>query len=256
MTKPNNLIGSVQRAINILNLFSENEFELGTTEIAKKLDLPKSTAAGLIVTLLHNNYLDQNPANRKYRLGYKLAERAHILLTSNNLRQVAYPFIEDLNRNVGESVNLGVKDDNMIVYIERLHGSKMLSMRPEIGKREPIHSTALGKSILAILPVKEISNFIMGYEFTKLTPNTIVQPSEFLMDIERTRLRGYAIDDEENEIGGRCVAAPIIDFQGKPIAAISISVPVQRMPDEKVLEYGKLISNTARKISRRFGVSV
>jgi DNA-binding IclR family transcriptional regulator len=255
MANPDKLIGSVQRAINILNLFSENEFELGTSDIARRLELPKSTAAGLIATLEHNNYLDQNPDNRKYRLGFKLAERAQTLLTSYNLRQIAYPFIVDLQKNTGESVNLGVRDDTEIVYIERLHGSKMLSMRPEIGKREHIHSTALGKAILSVLPLKDISNFITNYQFSQQTPFTITEPADFLIEIERTRQRGFAIDDQENEMGGRCVAAPILDFKGQPVAAVSVSVPLQRLPDEKMAEYGDLVNRIAKQISRKLGVA-
>ncbi len=154
------IIGSVQRAIDILGLFDEHHPELGTTEIAQALDLPKSTAAGLILTLDYNGYLEQNPATRKYRLGYKLAERAGLLLGQFDLRQIAAPALESLRNRCNESINLAVRDGAYVGYIERLDGTSMLGMRSEIGKRERIHSTALGKAILSTLPESELQDFV------------------------------------------------------------------------------------------------
>lgn len=255
MAKSGKRINSVQRALNILDLFDEQQPELGTTDIAAALNLPKSTVSGLVSTLLDNGYLDQNPRNRKYRLGFKLAERAGLLLNQFDLRQIAMPYLEKLRNTCNESINLAIRDDGHVVYIERLHGTNMLSMRSEIGKREYIHSTALGKAILAYLPVEDVSEFLARHTFVKRTPHTITSASVFMNELQKTRQRGYAIDNEENELGGRCVAAPIIDYQGKAVAAISISVPIQRMPSEKVEDFGNLVRQTAREISFKLGAS-
>jgi DNA-binding IclR family transcriptional regulator len=136
-----------------------------------------------------------------------------------------------------------------------MHGTKTLGMRSEIGKREKIHSTALGKAILSSLPQVEISEFVSQYEFSPVTPRTITDPAVFLDEMHETHQRGFALDDQENELGGRCVAAPIINHLGEPIAAISISVPHQRLPDAEISTFGKRVKAAAREISRRLGAS-
>ncbi len=142
-------IASVQHALDILNLFEGSHTELGNNEIARMLSMDPSTAAGLVYTLKLNNYLDQNPDNRKYRLGMKLAERASVLLDQIDLRKIATPTLEKVREWSGESVNLGIRDHNEVVYIERLFGNHSLGIRSELGKRGRLHSTALGKALLA-----------------------------------------------------------------------------------------------------------
>ena len=255
MKKQGKIIGSVQRALDILDLYDQRHIELGITEIGRALDLAKSTAAGLISTLEVNGYLQQNPETRKYRLGYKLAERSGIYLAQFELRQIATPVLEELRDECNESVNLGIRDEDHIIYIERLHGMNMLGMRSEIGKREKIHSTALGKAILSSLPGKEVDAFINSHEFLPVTPHTITEPEAFKLDLERTQERGFAIDNQENELGGRCVAAPIFDFRGAPIAAVSVSVPIQRMPESEVPLFGMRVREAADEISRMLGAA-
>ena len=151
----------MQRALDILNLFNNGHVELGNAEIARLMDLPTGTAAGLIYTLRINNYLDQNPTNRKYRLGLKLAERAAVLLDQLDLRKVAAPLLEELRDWCGESVNLAVRDGNEVVYIERMFGDHSLGIRSELGRRGTLHSTALGKAIFSFLPESEKQKLIL-----------------------------------------------------------------------------------------------
>lgn len=247
------VIASVQRALDIINLFDGSHAELGNNEIAKMLDMDPGTAAGLVYTLRLNNYLDQNPDNRKYRLGLKLAERAAVLLDQMDLRKIATPYLEELRQWCGESINLAIRDHNEVVYIERLFGHHSLGIRSELGKRARLHSTALGKAILANMNPEEAKAILTGYEFVSITPKTITNLKDFLVELERVRETGYAIDEEENELGGRCLAAPVFNNDGIPVAAVSISVPIQRLPREKVIEYGKRIKEATLDISRNLG---
>jgi IclR family KDG regulon transcriptional repressor len=247
------VIASVQHALNILNLFEGSKAELGNMEIAKLLNMNPGTVAGLVYTLRFNNYLDQNPDNRKYRLGMKLAERAAVLLDQLDLRKIAAPFLEELRQWSGESINLAIRDRREVVYIERLFGHHSLGIRSELGKRAHIHSTALGKVILAHMDREGAQTILTGYEFIPVTPKTITNLKDFLEELEKVRITGYAIDEEENELGGRCLAAPIFNNDGNLVAAISISVPIQRLPREKVIEYGARIKETALNISRNLG---
>lgn len=250
---PRKSIASVQRALDILNLFNNGQVELGNTEIARLVNLPIGTASGLIYTLKLNNYLDQNPANRKYRLGLKLAERAAVLLDQLDLRKVAAPFLEEIRDWCGESVNLAVRDGNEVVYIERMFGDHALGIRSELGRRGSLHSTSLGKAIVSFLPAAEQKALISQYKFYSVTPYTITDLNVFIKELELINKRGYALDEQENELGGRCVGSPIFDRFNYPIAAISISVPIQRFPDKEIEKFGKKLIDTSSIISREMG---
>jgi IclR family transcriptional regulator, KDG regulon repressor len=247
------VIASLQHAINILNLFDDSHAELGNSDIARILNMDPGTVAGLVYTLKINSYLDQNPENRKYHLGLKLVERASVLLGQIDLRKIAGPILENLLEWSGESVNLGVRDHQEVVYIERLFGSQSLGIRSELGKRAPLHSTALGKALLSRLDPAEVQSILKDYLMKPVTPKTITQKSEFLAELEKVRRDGYALDEEENELGGRCLAAPVIDHLGKPIGAISISAPIQRLPKEKIPEFGEHIKKSAETLSHNIG---
>ena len=246
-------IASVQHALDILNLFEGSRTELGNNEIARLLGMDPSTAAGLVYTLRLNNYLDQNPDNRKYRLGMKLAERASVLLDQLDLRKIATPTLEKIRQWSGESVNLAIRDHQEVVYIERLFGEHSLGIRSELGKRGWLHSTALGKVILAHMDPEERNNILSDYEFIPVTPRTITNLKDFQQELEHVRSEGYAVDDEENELGGRCLAAPIFDVSGRPVVAVSISVPIQRLPRERIARYGMKMKEAALEISRNMG---
>jgi len=255
--KPKNrrTIASVQRALDILALFDNGQNELGNAEIARLVGLPVGTASGLIYTLKINNYLDQNPANRKYRLVMKLAERAAVLLDQLDIRKISAQSLEDLRVWCDESVNLAIRDGMEVVYIERLFGNHALGIRSELGKRGPLHSTALGKAILTFLPEPEFNTILSQYEFFPVTPFTITDRQRFIEETKKIRSLGYAVDEQENEMGGRCVGAPIFDHTGYPIAAISISVPIQRLPDEAVRQFGSKLIEAAGRISQQMGHS-
>jgi IclR family KDG regulon transcriptional repressor len=253
MAHASKMIGSVQRAIDILNLFDSQFPELGTTEIAKALGLHKSTTASLVYTLEANGYLNQNPNSRKYRLGFRLIERAAALLNQVEIRQIAHPCLLELHKQVDETVNLGVLDGMDIVFVERLLGTKTLGMRSDIGKRAPAHSSAMGKAILSCLPVADVQAMIEKHGLCALTPRTITDPGQFLLELDRVREQGFGLDDEEGELGGRCVAAPIFDHTGQPVAGVSVSVPTPRLPLDRVPSLGVLVREMAKSISRHLG---
>lgn len=253
MTHSSKKIGSVQRAIDILNLFDSQSPELGMTEIARALKLHKSTSASLVYTLEANGFLQQDPETKKFRLGLKLVERAFAMLDQVEIRRMAYPYLQALRDEWNETVNLAVLDGTDVVYIERMLGTKALGMRSEVGRRASAHSTALGKAILCCLPQKQVENYVGEYGLPRITAKTITSRKKFLADIAKARECGYAIDDEENEIGGRCIAAPIFDHTGKPIAAVSVSSPLARLPMSEVPKVGLRVCETAKAISRSLG---
>jgi IclR family transcriptional regulator, KDG regulon repressor len=252
-TSHRKVIASVQNAMNVLDLFNGNFSELGNGEIAKKLNMNPATVAGLVYTLKATKYLDQNPENRKYRLGVKILDRASVLLNQLDLRKISAPYLEELRDWCGESVNLGILDQDTVVYIERLFGHHALGIRTELGKRSPLHSTALGKAILSHLTDQERDTILEGYQFSPITPYTITDKKKFFEDLDTTRNRGYSIDDQENELGGRCIGVAILNHQKYPIAAISISTPIQRFSLDQVPDYSQKLRLTGESISKHMG---
>ena len=250
------ILSSVQKAIDILNIFDENVTELGNKEIAEKLNLPPSTVSGLVYTLKKNQYLRQNQDNQKYKLGLKLLDRASLLLDQIDIRKIAYPFLKEIHDWSGESVNLAVLDGDKIVYIERIHGSHPLGIHYQVGRKMPMHSTALGKAIASHLPQNELCSLMEDYEFTRVTQFTILDKSKFENELQKVKERGFSIDDQENEVGGRCISAPILDNTSYPIAAISVSVPIQRLPDDKIKTFGEKLMDVSTEISRIIGYRV
>lgn len=252
-TKERRVMGSLQRAFDILDLFSNSSPELGITEIAQRLELHKSTASGLIYSLEQGGYLDQNPENRKYRLGLKFLERSTVLLGQIEIREVARPFLFELRDWAQESINLAIHDQSEVVYIERYLSEQGLSYHNVVGKRAPVHSTALGKAILSELPVEEAEEILQSYKFKSKTEYTLTTVEAVLKDLVVSKERGFALDDQEHGLGGRCVASPIFDHHFQPIAAVSISVPLARIPKDRISYYGDKVKEVAHKISLKLG---
>jgi len=250
------IISSLQRALDILSLFGSQTPELGITDIAKALNLHKSTASGLVYTLERNGYISQNPDNRRYHLGLQLVERAGVLLDQIEIRKIAMPELEDLRDWSSESVNLAILEENQIIYIERLLTDKSLGFRNHIGKRAWPHSTALGKAILSHLPQQQALAILQSYPLESMTPNTITDIDHLLQQFEVFRRQGYAIEREENEIGGLCISAPIHNYGATPIAAVSVSFPLSRLDEAIIADCGAKVREVAQRISAKLGYTL
>jgi IclR family transcriptional regulator, KDG regulon repressor len=246
-------IESVNRALNILELFDEHNAELGITEMAKLTGLHKSTLAGLVYTLESSGWLAQNQDTRKYRLGSRLIERAGVALRQLEAPRIARPYLAKLVETHNESVNLGILEGTTVLYVEHISSPQPLSIRVEIGKRGYIHSTALGKAILSAISPLEARELMQRIQYVTMTPHTIATADQLSAEIDLTRQRGFSVDDQENELGGRCVGAPIFSWAAKCVGAVSISAPVQRFTRDKIEYYGDIVKAAAQSISRALG---
>jgi DNA-binding IclR family transcriptional regulator len=190
-------------------------------------------------------------------LGLKLVELGQLLLSQLDLRKEAEPFLRDLAERIRETVHLVFLDRDEIVYIDKVETDQNpsgLRMASRVGLRNPAHSCAVGKVLLADLPEEGLNNFIKGKGLPKRTENTITNPTPLKEHLNLVRAQGYAIDDEENEKGIRCVAAPIRNEVGRAVAAVSISGPAFRITKKVIQEsLKKEVMETALKISQRLG---
>ncbi|WP_026574582.1 IclR family transcriptional regulator [Bacillus sp. UNC438CL73TsuS30] len=247
------MVKSVDRALTIISLVSKRKEGMGVTELAANLDLNKSSIFRLLSTLADHGFIEQNPETKKYRLGYKYLELSSMLLESIDLRTQAKPFLEELESQFNEVIHLTVYDQGEVIYIEKLEGSETLRTHSQVGRRAPMHCTAVGKVILAHLPLNEIVDIIDKYGLPKQTEQTITDKDSFFKELGKIRNEGIGKEVEENEPGVSCIAAPIFDHRKKITAAVSISGPSFRMTEERLEEIKPIIMDIGKKISKRLG---
>lgn len=247
------IIQSVERALKILDLFDERERELTITEISKRMNLHKSTVHSLLKTLQVHHYISQNEENGKYLLGLKLFERGSMVVSHLDLRSVARKHLEWLSAITNLTIHLVILDGQEGVYVDKVEGSGVTVVYSRIGRRVPIHTSAVGKSLVATKTDSELDLLLDGYIYTRPTEKSIGSKEEFLAVIEQARIAGYSMDNEENEPGIVCLAVPIKDYSGKVIAAVSVSMPASKINEETREYYVRILKECSSKISQELG---
>jgi DNA-binding IclR family transcriptional regulator len=241
-------VQSIRRAFAVLEALGERG-DLGVTEVSKATDFTPSTAHRLLITLVDCGYVSQDPRTSKYRLAGRLVDLASRVPDRwAELRQIARPHLEALKAATGESANLVVLVDRDVVYIDQVEGTRSLRMFTEPGHRTLAHTTGAGKAILAYRDADSLSD-MYPEKLATMTPRTIGTLAELEIDLGRARERGYAVDDEEHEVGVSCVAAAVDDESGAAIAALSISGPTPRMINANTPELGRLLRRHAADVS-------
>jgi IclR family KDG regulon transcriptional repressor len=248
-----NTVKSVDRAMQILKLVARKKEGSGVTELSNGVDINKSSVYRILSTLVKHKLVEQDPSSEKYKLGYGLLELATSLLESIDLRAEAYPFLKELEKETNEVIHLVVYDQGQVVYIDKLEGTETLRMHSKMGRRAPVHCTAVGKSILAHLPLEQVNDILDRHGMPRHTPKTITDKESFMRQLQEVREKGFALDDEENEIGIICIAAPIFDHRAQAFAAVSVSGPIMRMSDERQRQWVGLVKRTSAEISQRMG---
>jgi Transcriptional regulator len=247
------IIQSVERALHILDLFNEQATELKITDISKQMGLSKSTLHSLLKTLQLHGYIDQNPENGKYRLGMKLVERGQFVVGTIDIRQKAKRWLTALSQETGQTTHLGILDGNEGVYIEKIEGKLAAIAYSRIGRRLPVHATAIGKVLLAWLGDDELKALLKTYHYTAFTPSTITDQKTLLTTLAQTRQNHYAIDNEENEQGVRCIAVPVWDHDSRVIAALSLSTLTSRVDDNELEVYRNKLMEAGLQLSKTLG---
>lgn len=247
------LVQSVDRALSILEVLSDYEEGMGITEISSKIDLHKSTVHRLLLTLIKKGYVEQNPNTNKYKLTLKLFELGNKSIEKMDIRAVAKPYLQQLKELTNEVVHLVVREGAEIVYIDKVESENKIRMHSRIGTKSPMYCTSVGKAIMAYLPEEDVENIWQAIEIRRFTEYTITDLKVMKETLKRIREEGYALDEEENEIGIRCIGAPIFNHTGEVCGAISISGPTIRVTKEKIDNFKNNILIVSDKISKELG---
>ncbi|MFP4198511.1 MAG: IclR family transcriptional regulator, partial [Halanaerobium sp.] len=207
------------------------------------------TVYRLLSTLEYKNYVKKDE-HKKYKVGKRVIEIGHQALNDIDLRKEMRPFLQELGELTKETVHLGVIDDFKVFYIDKVESSHTIRMYSSIGKGGPLYCTGIGKVLLAFSGQKYIEKFIKRVKFVKYTENTIINKKDLRDQLAAIKNKGYAVDNMEHENNIRCVAAPIFDYRGDLIAAVSISAPAQRMSMERTVDLSKLVIEYTQKMSK------
>jgi len=252
-SKPNYPIKVLNKTFSILEVLLQQGSAMNMTEISKKLDLYPSTTHRILDTLKHWGYVEQEPDNQEYQLGLKVLELGMAKLQQIDLVREATPYLKELVKQCNETAHLGVLEEGDVLYLAKEESSQTIRMCSYVGKRAPLHCTALGKVLLAFLPEEERKKILEQKELPRLTDNTITDRNKLEKELSKIQKQDFALDQEENEKDVRCIAAPIRNYQGKVIAALSISSPSYRINTNQKKDLKKSLLQISKEISKRLG---
>lgn len=251
------VVNSVERALSIIEALSRSG-EMGITDLSRELDLGKPTVYRLISTLRVLGYVVQTTSD-KYRLTLKVFEISSKVVNRLGVRNLAYPYMEQLAVLTNETINLAMLDGGEVVFLERIDSREPLSKGLEVGTRFPAYCSALGLALLAHSDPPKVDKLLEQMEregrIIKYTDNTLIDLDLLRKELQKVKAQGYAFDDERYLPGIRGIAAPILNNVGKILAAISIAGPKGRLTGEVVAGFVPIVIRTAKAISSRLGYS-
>jgi DNA-binding IclR family transcriptional regulator len=246
------MVNTVFKAMQILDELAGNPNQ-GVSEIARTLELPKSSAHGILETLASEGFVERNPESGKFHLGTKLVELGYRAQLELDICQIAKPFLQGLNDEFDETTHLTVLDHDEVLYVDCVESRRRLRTYSVIGIRAPLYCTSVGKAILAFQPDSEIHRIAREKGLARITVHTIDSEERLMAEVARVRRDGYAVDDMEHEEHLRCVGAPIRNAKGEVFASLSLSGPAERNTPERIQEMVPSVIRAAAEISRRMG---
>lgn len=245
-------VGVVMKVLKILEVLHGNPTGLQLKEIAHRTAINKSTAYRFLAHLQGEGYLYRDEAG-SYVIGPKLARMGTGMNFEESLRKMSRPVLQKLWTATGETVNLAILDGQQILYLDVIESSHTFRFASQVGARRPLYCTALGKAMMSQLPLEEMEDLVRSLAYERFTPHTITQPAKLKKELAKTRLRGYAVDDEEAVMGARCMAAPIFDSNARVVGGVSVSGPITRIAQDKIAPFAAMLKKAALSISRRLG---
>jgi DNA-binding IclR family transcriptional regulator len=245
-------VQALDRAFAVLDLLGESGAPLGLAQVASSLQLHKSTAHRFLMVLERHRMVERT-ATGKFRLGLRLFDFGNRAIEQYDLRDRAQPHLRRLVAETEETAHLSILEAAHVIYIDKIEPAHSVRMITRIGASNPVHCTAVGKAMLAFLPEERAAEVVRRIRFERLTHRTISTPEALRAEMEKTRRRGYAVDDEEYEEGLRCIAMPILDAGRQPVAAVSVSGPSFRVTAQKLPSIANHLLHCVRGISADMG---
>lgn len=248
-----NGIKSIIKAARVINMLANEGQPLSLAQMSSNMSISKSTLHGIISTLVDVKFVVQDQQTGRYWLGTRLFEIGSSISSQWNVRKIAYPFIQRIVAETGETVHMAVLDDYEVLYINKQESTSSIRIVTDVGVKLPAHCTGLGKALLSGMNRLELQFMVKNKGLPKHTESTITNFEDFWKEIRLTKSRGYAVDEQEFVEGLRCVAVPVFSHSGEIIAALSVSGPISRMHDKKFEHCRESLQKAAAEISAQMG---
>lgn len=248
-------VQTIDKALEVLEILAEEGFQegLGVSELSTKLAIGKSTVHRIVDTLSVRNYIEQCPDTKKYRLGWRLFEIGNIIPQQRNLYNFDISILQELCNEYQETVNLGVRVDNSVVTISKVSPKASLIANLQIGARESLHATAMGKALISEMTKEEIKQILGEGPLERYTTTTVTEIDSLMKELRKIRKQGFSIDDEEFSPGLTCIAMPVRDFNNEIVAAISVSGASIRQTYSKIESIKTGLKDATEKLSYFLG---
>jgi len=246
-------VQSLVRALAIVNRLAAAEEGIALTEIAQQVRLSPSTTHRLLTTLEQERFVHFDAERRLWTVGVQAFVVGHAFLKTRSLVGIARPQMRALMEESEETVNLAVEDQAEAIYLAQVDCRQMMRAFARPGARVALHCSSVGKALLCAMPRAERARILRRRGLPRVTSRTITDPESLARDLEQARIQGYAVDDEEHAVGLRCIAGVIYNETAEPVAAISISGPKARIPDERIIPLGHSVRHRADAITAELG---
>lgn len=244
---------AVERALAMLEAVAHEPEGLSNAEISRKLQIPKSSASYILRTLETQGYLNRDPSSGKYRVGLKILSLSRGALSGIDVREVALPIMRHLVEKTNLTCHLAILDGSDAVYIEKVEPTGFLRVDTWVGRRMRVHTTSVGKALAAYIPQERLEKIIADSGMEKRTPKTITTLPRLLKELEKVRAQGYAVDDEENNLGARCLGAPVFNQQGAIEASVGLSGTTMQVNAQTMPRIVEALKDAARHVSMQLG---
>lgn len=248
----NSTVQALDRGLTLLELLAR-EGAANLTDLSLQAGMPAPTAYRLLNTLHRHQFAQFNDTNQEWSVGVQAYSVGCSYLARTSLVELARPIMQSLMSDTGETANLAVVDDGDVVFISQVEATHPIRAFHQPGSRSHIHASGIGKALLCVWARSDIESILEKKGLPAFTDKTLSSPRALFDDLARTAQRGWSFDDEERYEGMRCVAAPIIDASGEPLAGVSVSGPTIRLPDERISALGPLLKQAAHDISLALG---
>lgn len=247
---------SAERALDLLVLLAKSGSALTLNEICTELGLPRSSGFELVQTVLYKGFIEFDDARLKtYRLGLGAFETGMAYLSNMGIPHLARPILQELNKQTGSTAFLGIEDKGKIVYLDKAENYSIMRPTAKLGSRRFMHTTGLGKALLAAMPTDKIQYILGDSDIPAKTAFSKVNLPDILQDMKEIRERGYSIDDREDNLEMYCIGSAVYDQSNQPVAAISVANMYSTMTPEREEMIVKLVTEAAMKLSRQLGYS-
>jgi IclR family acetate operon transcriptional repressor len=246
-------VKSLVKALNILEVLAEEEPPYTLTELSRRLHLHVSTVHRLLVNLVRNGFVEQDPLSGGYQLSFRVLRMGLRVLDRLDFRRVAQPLLRDLNQRTQETVHLAILQEGRAITIEKFGSPQPVGLDARLGSVMPLHATGVGKTLLAYHSDELLSQVAQSLGLPRVTAHTLTTLPQLRRELERIRAQGYAFDQEEAVEGLRCVAGPVFNHAGQVVAAFSVAGPATRLTPARLAEIAQMVRETSQQISHRLG---